>query len=157
MMNAPQWHLALNHIPVLGAVFGLVLFVFGTVRKSRELSLAALWTWAVISVFGIPVYLTGEPSEMVLMEWPGNLEDAIEHHEGAAQFAFTALLILGAGSIATLIYWRNTRVLPGWCLAGLLLLGLIVSGLMGWTANLGGHIRHPEVIFSAPPEEKSPP
>ena len=36
-MNATHLQLMLNHLPVLGSAFGLVLLIFGLWRKSDEL------------------------------------------------------------------------------------------------------------------------
>ena len=64
-MNATHLHLMLNHIPVLGTVFGLGLLVFALWRKSEELKKAALGIFLIVALLAVPVYLTGEPAEGV--------------------------------------------------------------------------------------------
>jgi hypothetical protein len=53
----------------------------------------------------------------------------------------------GAGvvALAGLILFRRAEKLPGWIVAATLVFSLATSGLMGWTANLGGQIRHTEI------------
>ena len=41
--------------------------------------------------------------------------------------------------------FRKQNTLPGWFLSLTLVLALLASALMGWTAHLGGRIRHPEI------------
>jgi hypothetical protein len=65
----------------------------------------------------------------------------------------------GAGvvALAGLILFRRAERLPGWIVAATLVLFLATSGLMGWTANLGGQIRHTEIRagFTAPAETET--
>ena len=59
-MNAAHAHLMLNHVPVLGVVFGVLLLVTAMVRKSDELFKTSLVAFAICAAVGVPVYLTGE-------------------------------------------------------------------------------------------------
>jgi uncharacterized membrane protein len=65
----------------------------------------------------------------------------------------------GAGvvALAGLILFRHAEKLPGWIVAATLVLSIATSGLMGWTANLGGQIRHTEIRagFTAPAETET--
>jgi hypothetical protein len=144
-MNATHLHLMLNHIPVLGTFFGLVLLVLAVWRKSEELKRIALGTFVTVALFSVPVYLTGEPAEDVVMPLADVSESIIEQHEEAATIAFTGILILGACALAGLILFRGSKVIPIWFGSLALVASLIVSGAMAWTANLGGQVRHAEI------------
>jgi hypothetical protein len=41
--------------------------------------------------------------------------------------------------------FRGERVVPPWFAATALIGSLVVAGLLGWTANLGGQVRHSEI------------
>ena len=62
-MTWSHLHLMLNHVPVLGAVFGFLLLAYGVWRKNDTLQRAALWSFAVVALVAVPVYLTVEPAE----------------------------------------------------------------------------------------------
>ncbi len=156
-MNWAHVHLALSHLPVIGAIFGVLLLLLALLRKSEELKRVSLGVFVITALLALPVYFTGEPAEEVVEHLPGVAESLIERHENAALFAL--LMAGGAGvvALAGLILFRRAEKLPGWIVAATLVLSLATSGLMGWTANLGGQIRHTEIRagFTAPAETET--
>lgn len=144
-MNASHWHLVLNHIPVLGTVFGLGLLAFAIWRKRDEVKKAALGSLVIVALLSVPAYLTGEPAEGMVKGLPGVAQDFIEHHEDAATVSFIGVLVVGVGALTGLILFRRGMTVPGWFSAMILVALLIVSCLMAWTANLGGQVRHTEI------------
>ena len=144
-MNATHLHLLLNHTPVVGTVFGLGLLAYGLWRKSEDLKKTALGVFVICALLAVPVYLTGEPAEHVAKRISGVSKPVIEQHEEAAGVAFTAVVVLGVGALAGLLLFRRGKPVPGWYSSVILVAALIVTGLMAWTANLGGLVRHPEI------------
>jgi hypothetical protein len=144
-MNATHLHLLLNHLPVLGTLFGLGLLLFGIWRKSTELKKTSLGVLVLVALAAVPVYLTGEPAGDAVESLPGVSKPIMEQHEEAAGFAFTGSLALGGAALGGLIFFRNGRALPVWYGTSLLLACLIVGGLVVWSASLGGQIRHTEI------------
>jgi len=61
-------------------------------------------------------------------------------HQDAALLALILLEITGL--VAWIALWRFRR----WHEAGVLVLAIVTFGLMAHTANIGGHIRHPEIL-----------
>jgi len=148
-MNAAHIHLMLNHVPVLGTAFGLGLLVIASWRKSEELKKTALSVFVVVALLAVPVYLTGEPAEDVVKPLPDVSKPVIEQHEEAATVAFTGVLVLGVAAFAGLLPFRRGKILPAWYGSVMLAASVIVGGLMAWTANLGGQVRHTEIRSSA--------
>ena len=144
-MNPTHLHLLLNHAPVFGTIFGLALLAFALWRKSEELKNTALGVFVVFTLLAVPVYLTGEPAEHAVKLLPGISKPIIEKHEDAAAIAFTGIVVLGVVALAGLLLFRRTKIMPVWFSLIMLAAALIVGGLMAWTANLGGQIRHPEI------------
>jgi uncharacterized membrane protein len=134
----------LNHVPVLGTLFGLVLLGWGLLRRNDALQRAGLLTFLVVALVAIPAYFTGEPAEEAVEHLAGTAESAIEPHEDAALVSLIAVEILGALALGALLLSR-TRINPTLVVRSALAVAVITGGLMAWTANLGGRIRHGEI------------
>lgn len=138
-------HLLLNHVPTVGFVMALGIFVlshFGAHEHVRQLGLALL---VGIALVAIPVYATGNAAQQALAG-DGSVSTAlVEMHEGAALLAF--LLMQATGLFAWLGLWQHRRLarVPGWGSATVLALGAASLLLVARAAALGGEIRHPEI------------
>jgi hypothetical protein len=148
-MNLTHLHLMLNHAPILGMLFGLGLLGFGLWRKSMDNQKAALGILVLAALLAVPVFLTGEPAEDAVENLPGVSRPTIEAHEEAALWAFVGTGLVGVSALGGLIVCRRGKPLPGWFGAAVLGTSLLVGGLMAWTANLGGQVRHSEVRANA--------
>lgn len=148
-MNWAHIHLILNHIPLIGVGFTILLFIFALIRSSKDLINVSLIFTIIVALWAIPAYLTGEPAEEIVEELPGISENLIKQHEEMAEKAFIFLEVVGALALITLIVKSYSQKLGGW-LMYLTLIGLLVGGgMIAWTANLGGRINHPEVRSKA--------
>ena len=148
-MNWAHGHLILNHVPVLGTVFGLALLAWAMLRRSDAVQRVALGTFVVIAMLALPVYFTGEPAEGVVEHAAGVSEAAIEAHEGAALVALIGVELLGLIGLGGLYLSRRGRTPSAAAPRAALLVSIVVAGLMAWTANLGGQIRHVETRAGA--------
>ena len=143
-MTIVHLHLLLNHIPVVGAIFVVALLATALVRRDSIVARVALWTSALLGIVAIAVYFTGEPAEEAVEHLPGISESAIERHEELALVATTMIAAFGALALGALMMFRG-RSLPRWVIVSSFVGMLAVAGVMGWTANLGGQIRHTEI------------
>jgi hypothetical protein len=83
-MNWAHIHLSLNHLPVVGIIFGVLLLLLALLRKSEELKRVSLGVFVLTALLALPVYFTGEPAEEVVEHVPGVAESLIGRHENAA-------------------------------------------------------------------------
>ena len=143
-MNGVHIHLLLNHIPVIGMLIGLAVFALGVWRRNDSWTRLALGLFVVVAVASLATMLTGEGAEEAVERLPGISDAVIEPHEEAAELAARASYLLGAVSLAGLI-WVRGRALPRSLTVAILPLVVLVTGLMAYTANLGGQIRHTEI------------
>ena len=99
-MNWVHLHLALNHIPVLGALFGALLLAVGLVRRSDELQRVSLWALALLAAVTIPIKFTGDFASEALAPKDGIParvtfeEKMLNAHEQAADQATTGVFLL---------------------------------------------------------------
>ena len=143
-MTSAHFHLMLNHLPVLGSLFGVALLGVAVRRKSAELTHAGLVTLVIAALAAIPAFLTGEGAEHAVEHLPGVGESLIERHADMAGVALAFLEIAGGLALATLILERVGRAHRALAPATLAV-AAIASVLMGYTALLGGEIRHTEI------------
>jgi len=156
MINWAHVHLMINHFPVVGVLGAILLFLYGVVRKSREIKVVSLGVFVLLALITIPVFLTGEGAEGVVKNIPGVTEDYIGRHEEMASYALVLMELLGATAFLGLFLFRRYGNIPKWIIVLVLILSLITAFVMGVTANFGGQIRHTEIRadFSGPPAQE---
>lgn len=155
-MSWAHVHLALNHVPVVGLLIVLLLLAVARLRSSTELTRASYALLVLLGVTAVVVYLTGEPAEELIENLPGFSEALVEEHEEVALIATIGMGVLGLVALVGLIRFRPPRIEPAWYGRGVLLLALLMGGVIVWTANLGGQIRHSEIRANGGAAEGSP-
>ena len=143
-MDFVHLHLMASHIPVIGVLLLVPLIAFALVRRSDELGKVSLWGLAFVAGAAVAVYLTGEPAEEAVESFAGISESVIEQHEELALVATIVLGVVGLLALVALIRSRKRPLSRGIVVAALFSV-VAMSGLFGWTANLGGKIRHSEI------------
>ena len=146
-MNDAQLHLILNHYPILGTLFGVILVAYGFFSKNKSILHTGLVTLFLAALFAIPTYLTGEGAEEIVEEL-GVDHDVIHEHEEAAELAIWLMAGLGLLSAATFFLslrasMNNSTIRILYIVT--LVAGLAVFGYMTRVGGLGGQIRHTEV------------
>jgi len=143
-MNAAHVHLILNHAPLFGLFAGIVLLIWGLLRGSYEMRLASYAAFILSALAAIAVYLSGGAAESLIEDLPGVTEGAIERHEDIAKIAMLAIGAKGLLAAAASFVERRGAFQRS-VLAALLLVAVLAVGVVGYAANLGGQIRHPEI------------
>jgi hypothetical protein len=152
-MNPAHLHLAITHLPILGSVFGLLLFLLGWWQRSRDLGQAGLGTFVLTGLAAVPTYLTGRPASILLAHtMPGMSMDPGDQHAEIAIVALTAASVLAVVALFAILGYRRAKTLPFWLVALTLALALTTVATMAWTATLGGRIRHVEMQASEIPK-----
>lgn len=147
-MSFTHLHLLLNHFPIIGAVLGIALLGYAVLRKSDELGKTSLWLFVALGAIAVAVYFTGEPAEEAIEKLPGFSEAITERHEEFAQLATIVFASFSAIALGALAFFRK-KSLPRWLMLGAFALSLVAGGMMGYTALLGGQVRHTEVRSGA--------
>ncbi|MGZ3711575.1 MAG: hypothetical protein ACXWQO_15250 [Bdellovibrionota bacterium] len=147
-MNYAHIHLVLNHIPVVGIPIALLFLAHGFFRGNQGTQRIALVALVAIAALTVPIYFTGEPAEKVVEHLPGVAESFIEAHEDAAEVSIILTTITGVLAVGALWLWRSERFLR-YALLGTMSAAAIAAASLGYTANLGGKIRHTEIRSDA--------
>lgn len=147
-MNLAHIHLLVNHLPTVGTVIALGLFLAALVSNSVELKRASLVMFVIISLITIPAYMSGNAAEEMLRGHSGVSIPAIEAHRNAAQPAVVFMELTGLVSWLGLWRFRRHSKFGRATLPAVLLLSVITMGIVGYAANIGGGIRHPEIEIS---------
>lgn len=146
-MNGPFWHLLINHIPVVGLPFILVLLLLGWCWKSGDLAKVAYGGLVVIALTTFLSDQTGDSAAEAISAIPTISAEAIPPHEHAAGQAVISTIILGVLGIAGLVFFRQSRRWMALCSVA----AFLVSLQLARVAHLGGLIRHPEAQFTRTP------
>ncbi|MBI3581242.1 MAG: hypothetical protein HY098_04075 [Nitrospinae bacterium] len=144
-----HFHLMINHMPVVGTLFGVVLLAFGLKREGADLKLAAFWTFMFVTVVAAATYFTGDSAEEMLKHVPGvdgkALEKFIAPHEEAALVFLIAISVAGVLSAVAMVSHGKKNIVSPALLKILMAVSVVALLLAFRTAQLGGQIRHSEV------------
>jgi uncharacterized membrane protein len=141
-MNLAHVHLLLNHVPTIGFGFGIGLLVASLVRDSADLRRASYVVFFGVALVAIPTYLSGNAADFLLRTEREVPRDVVTAHQNAAMLALIPMEIVGL--VSWLSLWRSRR----WHQPAVLALSIATFVLMARAANIGGEIRHPEIMVA---------
>jgi uncharacterized membrane protein len=145
-MNLAHVHLLLNHVPTVGAAIAIGLLILSLIRKSDELKRAALEVFFIVALLTIPAYLSGVSAEKQIKDREGVSLAMIAAHESAAVASLVLMQLAGAFAWFGLWKYRRTARWGTTTIIVLLVLSALTMVVTARTANLGGEIRHPEIM-----------
>ena len=127
-------------------IVGFAIFVLALLKKSDDLKRGGLAVLFAIALLSLPTYMTGYSAQKSVRRMPGVSQGVIDLHQRSALMAL--IFMEATGVVAWYGLWRS----PGRKSSGtantavVLLLGAVTIGLMSSAANVGGEIRHPEIL-----------
>jgi uncharacterized membrane protein len=144
-MNQAHLHLLLNHLPVIGSVFGLLILFGGFALKHPMVKKTALAVFVFSALCALPANLTGEGAEEVVENLPGVTDSFIETHEDLASVYVWLMAALGILSLLTLFLDYKKVKSSSYLYLLVLVLGLVAVGVSTRLSVSGGEIRHTEI------------
>lgn len=143
-MNDIHFHLLINHFPIVGAIFALVILITGIFAKNELLKRMAYGLFIITALLAIPTKLSGEKAEHHLKKAIEVNDIMIEKHESMADLGFWSLIVLGLLSIIAFYLSIKNSGIAG-VVAIVILLAASISVFYLWqTGESGGKIRHTE-------------
>lgn len=144
-MDALRLHLLLNHVPVVGTIGALLLLAAGLLRRSRDITMAALVALVLTGLVAVPVFMTGSSAEQNIV----GRTDQIQHHKDAAVAALVSLESSAAVALCAVLVCIATRRFPMFAAVAALILGIAAAVLVVRASALGAEIRHTELTSNA--------
>ena len=144
-MNFAHIHLVLNHAPIMGTGFGVLILLYGLTRKSCEVVRASFLMFILSALLAVPTFFTGEPASEVLKGLPYFHEELSEAHKAAALIALIFVWITAVAALAALYFLAKKKECPASLTIGVLVIAVITLGFFVRAGQLGGKISHQEL------------
>jgi len=149
-MNGAHYHLLVNHVSLFALIIGTAALIVSMYRKSTDLRTLAVVLFVIAGAFGWIAHETGHKAYDIVKDLPGVVEDMIDEHDEAADYALYAGYIIAGLAIVSEV---ARRYKPKWTKAlqwVLLLTAIWGTSVYMRVAYLGGLIRHSEIRSEAP-------
>ncbi|HEY4305172.1 MAG TPA: hypothetical protein VGM82_11925 [Gemmatimonadaceae bacterium] len=147
-MTGVHLHLLVNHAPIFGSLFALLLFATSYRWAPDTLRRTAFVFLIFTGLAGAASDLTGEPAVHAVRGLPGIVRDVTHEHEEMGEKSFIAASVVGLVALVILVRSRARLMSSGEATTGLLT-SLVVAAMMAYTGLLGGRVRHTEVRSGA--------
>lgn len=145
-MDSTRVHLFITHLPVFGLFLGFLALTYGLIRKDRQVKIVSLSIVLVATIGAFIAFQTGEGAEETAEHIAGVSEDAIHEHEESAEFAIVFFYGVGILSMVALYLETKAKRYAKELSIAVLALSAVTFFLVAQTANLGGKIRHTEIV-----------
>ena len=112
-MNQAHYHLALNHLPIIIPMIGLLVLIGGFLTQSETVRRTACLIFVLGALATIPAIGTGEGAEEAVENISGISEITIHGHEEMAETFAVLSYILGLVALAAFwLSWKKTDNKP---------------------------------------------
>jgi len=144
-MNDAHFHLAVNHLPIIFPIVGVIIIITGLISKSESVKRTAYLIFIIGALTSIAAMQSGEEAEDIVEKIEGVSEFYIEKHEEAAEIFSTLTYILGGLSLIGL--WVSFKQQSFSNVMSAITLGFSLAVLFFGveTGTTGGEIRHTEI------------
>ncbi len=145
MFSMAHVHLIINHVPILGSIFVLVLFIIALVFKNGFLQKLSLWFLVGIALSTAVAYVSGEKTDGAVRGLPEVADAMITVHKQVARYGLIIMFIAGVISLGGIIFYSKRTVLPVYLRISVLLILLVCVAVLAYAGFLGGLVMHPEI------------
>ncbi len=141
-------HLILNHIPIVGYFFALLVMIAALLWSKREAFFVGAWLSAISCLGAIFSYITGEEAKEFIEGFgvPELAKTALAAHEQAAALALICTMVGASAAGAALLIFQKQPLRPlhqiGWLVV---LLNLPALFSTAYTGYVGARIAHQEL------------
>lgn len=144
MFEGAHLHLLINHAPIFGSVFALLLLLASYFVARNVLRMTAFVVLIATAPLAFIAQRSGEPAEDAIRGFPGVQRKLLHDHEEMGEKAYLISIAVGVLALGAAIRWRKAPV-PGSAVIVMTLATAAATGAMAYTGLLGGRVRHTEV------------
>lgn len=144
-MNGAHYHLALNHLPIIIPIVGLLVIIGGFIVKSEVVKRTAYCIFILGALTTFTAIATGEGAEDVVKNLDGISKSLIHEHEEKAEIFALLSYVLGITSIVALWSSWKKKAYTNYIAAAIIMYCFVVLYFARQTGTTGGEIRHSEI------------
>jgi len=153
-MNDAHLHLALNHLPIIIPMVGLIILIGGFILRLEVVKRTSYFIFILGAIATIPAFTTGEGAEEMVEHLPEISHKIIHEHEEIAEtFALFSYLLGFFALISLWASWKRKKIALILSFVTLILSAAVLF-FAQQTGNSGGEIRHTEIRFDAKIEKQ---
>jgi uncharacterized membrane protein len=143
-MNVAHLHMVVNHIPIMGTIFGLGILITALVKNNTTATNIAYVLFITATIFAAISSSTGEVAEDLVKDIPSVEKKIIDQHAHFAALLTFTLYVLGVISAVGIFFnfRKKSRTKTIAFLA--ILLGIMGVFFIFQAGKSGGDIRHTE-------------
>ena len=145
--NDAHIHLMVNHLPIFGAVFAILILLLGVIRKNQPIIGLALFFLVLCAGFAWLADSTGGKANQYLKQHKMVEKGVVKEHEQAADWA--KYLIYATALLALIALCFKKMRSKTWLLAIIIVIGGMGAAAMVVTGLHGGKIMHKEARDNA--------
>jgi uncharacterized membrane protein len=152
-MNDAHLHLLVNHIPILGTLFGIGILIGGILFRNKVVKNCAYLLFITSTICALLAMNTGEGAEELVEDLPNIGHQIIHEHEEIAEKFVILMYVLGAFSILGLVANQKNHAKAKLLAIIIVALGLINFAVGTKVGTTGGEIRHTEIRSNYNPSQ----
>ena len=140
-MEASQFHLLINHYPMIVSFIGAILLLIGVWRKNDRVNRISLWLFFAEALLSVAVFWSGEVAGRnsgMLADPAGNL---LRQHQEAARLTFLLIGSTGLTSVFGLIMLYRRSYLARLIVPLVLVLSIVGTAFVTYTTIKGRQIK----------------
>jgi disulfide bond formation protein DsbB len=155
-LGKPEYiHVLLNPLPVYGPAVGTLALIIALFSRTRAARVTALALVMLSAASAWPVYYYGEAGLDRVKTMVDEAGDKWldEHMRRGERLIYVFYVVVALSVVGIIAEFAAPKAAVPMAIATLIL-ALISLGVGGYIAYAGGHVRHKEFRFEAPPEPR---
>lgn len=144
-MNEAHLHMVVNHFPIIGPIFGILILITGIFLKKKSVKNTAYFVLMISAIFAGISMATGEGAEEIAEKLPNVTDHIIHEHEEMAEKLAAVMYAAGIFSLISFYFNLKKNSFERYTSIVTLILTAVAIFLAIETGITGGEIRHTEI------------
>jgi len=145
MYSIAHLHLIINHVPVVGSIFILAMYIIALLFKNVFLQKVSLWFLVVIALATAVAYVTGDKTKDAVEGLSQASSTMIELHEQYARYSLIVMFVAGIVALGGALFYSRKPTIPLYVHISIIVILLISVVLFSYVGLFGGEIMHTEI------------